>query len=123
LPHLLGIVLSMSGTRRQAGEAQAMEQIIDATQGVLDAEFFLQNALGVFGSERADAVGFRGVGTEAFFEKTLSGRRQVRRATSLSFGSDRGEALIPVRIRPALHKCSAASQRPCDRRGIEAFNR
>ena len=86
-----------------------MEQIIDAAQGVLDAEFFLQNALGLFRSERADAIGLRGFGEEPLLEKGLLARRQIWRATGLSFGSDRGEALIPVRVGPALHKRSAAS--------------
>jgi hypothetical protein len=100
-----------------------MQQIIDAAQGVLDAEFLLQNALGLFGSQRADAVGLGGFGEEPLLEKGLLGRRQGRRATGLSFGSDRSEALIAVRIGPALHKRSAASQRPCDRRSVVAFKR
>jgi hypothetical protein len=100
-----------------------MEQIIDAAQGVLDAEFLPQSALGVFGSQRADAVGLGGFGEEPLLEKALLGRRQLRRPTGLSFGSDRGEALIPVCIGPALHKRAAASQRPCDRRSVVAFKR
>jgi hypothetical protein len=62
LLHLFGIILSMSGTRYQAGKPQAMEQIINAGQRIRDGEFLLENALGVFRSQCADAIGFGGLG-------------------------------------------------------------
>jgi len=68
LLHLLWIVLSMPGTRCQRGEAQAMEQIIDPAQAILDPEFLPQNALRVFGPQRANAIGLGGFGQETLFE-------------------------------------------------------
>jgi hypothetical protein len=121
LLHLLGIIFSMPGTRRQAGESQAMEQIIDTAQGVLDPEFFSENALGFFGPQGADAVSLGGFGQETRFERHLFRGRQVWRSTGLSLGSDGFGAMIPVRIHPALHERSAASQGPCDRRGVVTF--
>ena len=100
-----------------------MEQIIDATQGILDPEFFSENALGLFGTQGADAVSLGGLRQETLFERRLFRWRKVRRSTGLSLGSDRFEAMIPVCIRPALHERSAASQGPCDRRGIVTFDR
>jgi len=100
-----------------------MEQIIDARQGILDPEFFSENALGFFGSQRADAIGLGGLGQETRFERRFFRRRQVRRSTGLSLGSDGFQAMIPVRIHPALHERSTASQGPCDRRGIVTFER
>jgi len=121
LLHLLGIVLSMPGTRRQAGESQAMEQIIDTPQRVLDSEFFAENTLGIFGPEGADAIGLGGFGQETLFERRFLGGRQVGRSTGLSLGGDGFQAMIPVHIHPALHERSTASQGPRDRRGIVTF--
>ena len=100
-----------------------MEQIIDAAQGVLDPEFFSENALGFFGPQGADAIRLGGFGQETRFESRFFRRRQVRRSTGLSLGGDGFKAMIPVRIRPALHERSAASQGSCDRRGIVTFER
>ena len=58
----------MPGTRRQGGESQAMEQIINTAQGVLDPEFFTEDALCFFGPKRADAIRLGGVGQETLFE-------------------------------------------------------
>lgn len=95
-----------------------MQQIIDAGQGIRDIEFLLQNALGIFGPERADAVGRRGLGQKTLLEKLFLRRWQVRRSTRLAPGGDGFEPMVPVRIRPSLHEPSAASQGPCDRRGL-----
>jgi hypothetical protein len=59
----------MSRTRHQARKPQAMEQIIDAAQGVRDPEFFPEDALGLFGTQGANAVRLGGLGQETLFER------------------------------------------------------
>jgi len=49
LTHLLGIILSVSGARGQAGKPQAMEKIIYTCQCILDSEFLLENTPSLFG--------------------------------------------------------------------------
>jgi hypothetical protein len=122
LLHLLGIILSVSGTRHQTGKAQAMEEIINAGQRVLDSEFLLENALGLFGSQRAHTVSGGGLGQETLLEGLFFRRRQVRGPASLSLGGDPLQAVIPIPIHPSLHESSAASQGPCDRWGIVTFD-
>lgn len=112
----------MLRTRHQTGKPQAMEQIINARQGILDPEFLSENALGFFSAQRADAVGLGGLGKEPLLERRFLCRWQVGRPTGLSLGGDRFEAVIPVRIHPALHESSAASQGPRDRWGIVTFD-
>jgi hypothetical protein len=68
LLHLFGIILSVLRTRRQAGKPQAMEQTIDTGQRIRDSEFLFQDSLGLFASQRADAVGLGGLGQETCFE-------------------------------------------------------
>jgi hypothetical protein len=46
-----------------------MEQIIDAAQGVRDPEFFPEDALGLFGTQGANAVRLGGLGQETLFER------------------------------------------------------
>jgi hypothetical protein len=57
LGHCLRVVLAMPRPRPQAGEAEAMEQIVGAHQGVLDAELLFQNALNVPATEGTHTVG------------------------------------------------------------------
>ena len=98
-----------------------MEQIIDAWQAVFDPEFLSENPLGFFGAKGANAVDLGGLGQEPLLERRFLCHGQSGRPTGLSLGSDRFEAVVSVRIRPALHKSSAASQGPCDRGGIVTF--
>lgn len=100
-----------------------MEQIINTTQGVLDPKFFTEDALCFFGPKRADAIRLGGFGQETLFERCFVRRRQVRGSTGLSLGGDGFKAMIPVRIYPALHERSTASEGPCDRRSIVTFER
>jgi hypothetical protein len=118
LLHLLGIILPVPGARRQAGKPQAMKEIINAGQRVLDPEFLLENASGLFGSQRAHPVRRGGLGQETLLERLLFRRRQVRGPAGLSLGGDGLQAVILIRIHPPLHKSSAAAQGPCDRWGI-----
>jgi hypothetical protein len=119
--HLFGIVLSVSGTRHQAGKPQAMKKIIHAGQRILDPEFFLENALGLFGSQGAHPVSLGRLGQETLLEGLFFRHRQVRGPAGLSLGRDRFEAVIPIHIHPALYESSAAAQGPSDRWGLVTF--
>jgi len=98
-----------------------MEQIIHARQRILDAKFLLENTLGLFGSQREDAVRLGGFCQEPFLERFFFRRRQVRGPTGLSLGDDRFEAVIPILVDPPLHESSAAAQGPCDCGGLVTF--
>lgn len=99
-----------------------MEQIIDAAQGVLDSEFLAENTLSVFGPQCADGIGLGGGRQETRLEGCFFLRRQAGRATGLSLGTNGFEAMVSIRIDPALYKRSTTSQRPCDSGGILSFN-
>jgi len=109
LLHLLGIILTVSGARGQAGKPQAMEQIIHARERILDPEFLLENALSLFGPQRADAVRLGGVSQEPFLERSFFCRREVWGPTGLSLGDHRFQTVIPIPIDPPLHESSAAA--------------
>jgi hypothetical protein len=111
----------MTRPRRQAGEAQAMEQIIDAAQGVGDPEFFPENALGLFGPQGTDAIGLRGLGPKTLLERNFFLRRQMRRSPGRPLGNDRVQPPIPIHIDPALHERPAASQDTGDGGSLVTF--
>jgi hypothetical protein len=92
-----------------------MQQIINTGQGILDVEFLLQKALGLFGSKRTNTIGLGGLGQKTLLEKFFLRRRQVRRSPRLSLRGDGFEPMVSVRIRPSLYEPSAASQGPCNR--------
>lgn len=100
-----------------------MEQIVDAAQGIGDAEFLTKNTLSLLGPQGADAIGLGGLGQETRFERRFFLRRQVRRSAGLPLGGDGVQAMISVGIHPALHERATASQGPCDRRGLVTFER
>jgi len=118
---LRGIILAVPGAWGQTGKTQTMEQIIDAGQRVLDPEFLLENPLSFFGAQRAHPVRRRGLGQETLLERFLFRRRQVRGPAGLSLGGDGLQAVIPILIRPPLHKAAAAAQCPGDRGGRVTF--
>jgi len=99
-----------------------MEEIINAGQRILDPEFFLENTLGLFGSQRAYPVSLGGFGQETLLERLFFRRRQVRGPAGLRLGADRFKAVIPIHIHPALYESSAAAQDPCDSGCIVTFD-
>jgi hypothetical protein len=48
LVHLLRIILSVTRSRSQTGKAQAVQQVVDTRQRILDPEFLFEDALGLF---------------------------------------------------------------------------
>jgi hypothetical protein len=121
LLHLLGIVLSMSRTRHQAGKPQAVKEIVHAGQRILDPEFLLENPLSVFGPQGAYSIGLGRLGQETLLERPFLRRRQVRGPSGLSLGSHGVEPVIPIHIHPPLYEGSAAAQSLCDGRSIATF--
>jgi len=111
----------MTRSRGQAGKPQAMQQIVDTSQRILDPEFLFEDALSLFATQRADTVGLAGIGQETLLEGRFLYRRQVGRPPGLSLGCDRRQAAIPIRVDPSLHEPPAACQGLCDRRGTAAF--
>jgi hypothetical protein len=98
-----------------------MEQIIHTRERILNPEFLLENALSLFGPQRANAVRLGGVSQEPFLERSFFCRRQVWGPTGLSLGDDRCKTVIAIPIDPPLHESSAAAWRLCDRWGIVTF--
>jgi hypothetical protein len=112
----------MLRARCQAGKPQAVEQIVHASERILDCEFLLENPLGIFRSQRADPIGIGGFSQEPFFERSFFRRRQVRGPTGLSLGNHAFEAVIPIPVDPPLHKSPAAAQHPSDPGSIVTFD-
>jgi len=98
-----------------------MEQIVNARQRVLDSELFLENMLGVFGSQSAHPISLRRLGQETLHERSFLRRRQVRGPAGLSLGSHRIEPVVPIHVDPPLYESSAAAQGPCDGRSVVTF--
>ena len=112
----------MLRARSQAGKPQAVEQIVHASERILDSEFLLEDSLGIFGPKRADPIGLGGLSQEPFFERCFFRRRQVRGTTGLPLRDHSLEAVIPIPVDPPLYKSSAAAQGPSDRGSIVTFD-
>jgi hypothetical protein len=121
LLHLGWVVFAVTGSWSQAGKAQSMQQIIHSRQAVLDDEFVLENPLNILGPQGADPVGLGRTGQETLFEGLLLVFGQLAGTARLSFGTDRIEAAIAIRVHPPLHKSSAAGQGLCDLGGTVAL--
>jgi hypothetical protein len=79
-----------------------MEQIIHSRHGILDGEFLPENASDLLRPQRADAVAGGGTAQETVSEGGLFLLRQLAGATGLSFGTDRFQAPIPIRVHPLV---------------------
>lgn len=112
----------MLRARGQAGKPQAVEQIVHAGERILDSEFFLENPLGIFGTQRTDPIGLGGLSQEPFFERGFFCRRQIRGPTGLSLRDQAFEAMIPIPVDPRLNKSPAPAQGPGDRGSIVTFD-
>ena len=112
----------MLRARSQTGKPQAVEQIIDACERILDCEFLLEDPLGIFGPQRADPIGLGGFSQEPFLERCFFRRRQVRGSTGLLLRDHGFEAVIPIPIDPPLHKSPTPAQGPSDCGSIVTFD-
>ena len=65
----------MTRSRGEAGKTQAMQQVVDTGQRILDPEFLFEDTLSLFATQRADTVGLRGIGQETFLEGRFLRRR------------------------------------------------
>ena len=112
----------MSGTRTQARQAKAVQQLVSPRQRVLDAKLRLQNADCVFAAQTTDAViALRGTGFESFKEcRLLVGWKLGRRATTRLRGQ-RGDTSVTVGIRPTLYEPTTARQMILNGLGFQPF--
>jgi hypothetical protein len=105
----------MTRTRDQARQTQAVQQIIDAPQRVLDAELSGENLPGFFRPQAANPIGRRGVGPEPRFEPLVLRRGQLAGPTRWPLGAEGLQTMIAMRIAPTLHEPPTAVQDARDR--------
>src|SRR4029079_7851574 len=80
LLHDLGVVLAVPRARHEAGELEAVQQVVDAVERVAGAELGLEDLQRVDAAERADApVGLGGAAQHAGAEGLLLVPRQLGR--------------------------------------------
>ena len=101
----------MSGTRTQARQAKAVQQLVSPRHRVLDAKLSFQNANCVFATQTTDAViPLRRTGFESFKEcRLLVGWKLGHRATTRLRGQ-RGDTSVTVGICPTLNEPTTARQ-------------
>jgi hypothetical protein len=100
-----------------------MQQIVDARKGIVHAEFLLQNAAGLLGTQRTYAISGSGTREESLFELRLLGGLEFAGTTRLGFGANGWQTSIPIGIDPPLHEVLAAIESVHDRLGALAFQR
>jgi len=106
----------MSGPGFQAGQMVTMQQLIHPVEAVGHIELFGQDALGVLAAQgAAPTVRLRGTGGEALDERRHLLGFQLRLRPPTPRGDQTLDALIAVRVAPALNETPAAAQRLLDR--------
>jgi hypothetical protein len=69
--HDLRVILAMARTGFEAYQAQPMQQIVHASQRIVNAKFLFENLHGLVPPETAHLIGVGGPGQETFLESLL----------------------------------------------------
>jgi hypothetical protein len=121
LLHLGRIILGVARTRNQARQAQAVQQVIDAPQRVLDAKLLHEDLPGFFGPQRTHSIGDGGLGQKPSLECFVLGRGQLAGPTRLPLGTEALQAVIAIVVDPPLHEPPTAVQGARDLGSLVAF--
>lgn len=109
---------------REAGEAQAFEQVVHAVEAVAHAELLLKDADHIHAPQRADpAVGLGGPGEDALTQRLFLLAWQLGGPTGPGPGGDRVKPAIAVGVAPLLHEVTAASEHRADDRLLPPVQR
>jgi hypothetical protein len=111
----------MTRTWNQARQAQAVQQVIDAAQRVLDAELLREDVLRLFGSQSTDSIAGGRLGQKASLERFILGRGQFAGPTRLPLGTEGLQAVIAIVVDPALYEPPTAVQDASNLRSLVAF--
>jgi len=113
---LVDVVLAMTRPWFEAGITQAMQQIINAVQGVLCPKLLFEDALKVFAAKRADAVAAAGASLDAGLECGFVIALKFGWSAGARLLGEVGQPAVAIAVGPLLHKPTTAVECGCDLR-------